>query len=539
MTKEDKELTETVVYFVEADDEAGLRQYGQTLAGRPRDVEAFARALEAHLPLQGPADPMFGWIRDEYEGMAHYLKTTDVPGSFLTLRNHGHAVTADVGFTSQAGPCVWARWKGPAEAPVLSYAFGSHFFDRHQYLFEPEARPATEPPLYRYHPERYHASHHFAENVGKAYRHRVDPRTGSPMADVIESIHGWIIEELNRGLRDTPLKDRRNAPHTSLILEAAATNSYPYGRFVQAGRQILDFPQAMLDLFANTDVDDVPLDPLKMPYGAQYLHFGPQADLELEPGWVVDGAYVESMGEPGDISFQITAVPLDHSLMTHWFVHPEPMVRQEFVGKYRTMDLATAIDTALAERLESLRQSLQRKGGDITEDLAAEAQAQGGELGPNLRVTDVSSQLAAIRIEQTMRQHEVYRKAMRLVVNALCYVTAYPDDIRQAWPEGTPQSLQVKADAKEGKPSERARSKLTSMGYVPVHLCGTHFAEELEKAKLWEGLGGHKSAHWRRGHWRRQANGPEFSLRRLKWIMPMAVGKGDVKDAPGHVYMVT
>lgn len=53
-----------------------------------------------------------------------------------------------------------------------------------------------------------------------------------------------------------------------------------------------------------------------MPCSARHLHFGPQPDLEREPGWLVDGAHVETGGDAGDVCFTVTAHPDD--IATVW-----------------------------------------------------------------------------------------------------------------------------------------------------------------------------------------------------------------------------
>lgn len=84
----------------------------------------------------------------------------------------------------------------------------------------------------------------------------------------------------------------------------------------------------------------------------------------------------------------------------------------------------------------------------------------------------------------------------------------------------------------------RAKSKLTALGYVPVHICGKRVAEQ----RTHQGIPahGHVATHWRRGHWRNQVHGPARSLRKLIWVMPVVVGSkhADEPEA-GHVYLVS
>jgi hypothetical protein len=53
--------------------------------------------------------------------------------------------------------------------------------------------------------------------------------------------------------------------------------------------------------------------------------------------------------------------------------------------------------------------------------------------------------------------------ALQLVVHALRYISAYPDDIAAVWPAGTPESLREKTEHGKGKEIARAKSKLTAL----------------------------------------------------------------------------
>ena len=55
----------------------------------------------------------------------------------------------------------------------------------------------------------------------------------------------------------------------------------------------------------------------------------------MEPGWRIDGAYVESRGPSGDIRFTVTAVPRDHGLSRLWYLLPKVQYNQDFVSDFR------------------------------------------------------------------------------------------------------------------------------------------------------------------------------------------------------------
>jgi len=474
-------------------------------------------------------------LDDFLEGMTRPFET------YVLVLNHGHEIIVETGWHDDvAGPVVWDRWASDVDDPVMAYADIGCLFNDPDYRCELKTAEKPAPPLYRYHPERFKAYRDYAEPVGKLYRQRVDPATGMLTIDQLNEIAQHMSIEMNQRSLRFPRKRKESHPQPSLVIEAEETLATAYGRFVQAGRQIIDFPPALTEMLAETDIDDIPLNSINLPYASQYLYFGPQPSLEIEPDWLVDGAYVEQRGASGDVRFTVTAVPHEQALSAQWYLFPEVEYTQDFVGEFRSMDLATAIDTVLSSRLAELMKRRAGTGGDITATLEEAATESGMALPAGVSVVDVSPTLAAVRDDITRRRHPVYKAALQLVVNALCYVAAYPEDIDTVWPEGTPDSLKQKALHGKGKEQMRAKSKLTALGYVPVHICGKRVAEQRTHQGIPAHAHGSVATHWRRGHWRNQVHGPARSLRKLIWVMPVVVGSrhADEPEA-GHVYLVS
>ncbi|MBL8375918.1 hypothetical protein [Accumulibacter sp.] len=360
---------------------AELRAFARTIVSQPELVRALERAFNARQPAgerhwQGaPADEDFGnTITASHAELQAFLGSM-LPGQqlgvFCTFINHGAEQTVESGtLDPRAGRVLWDRWSGTLDEPVIAFAAIAPLFDQKEYRFEAKPAAIPDPPLYHYHPERFQAFHACAEQIGTIFRHKVDARSGMRTIDLLNELIRLVVDEMNnKGMR-YPRKLKAAVSTSPLVMESMQHLMTAYGRFVQAGRQIIDFPPSLLDLLARTEVDDIPLNTIRMPYAAQYLHFGPQPDLELEAGWLVDGAYVEAGGEAGDVCFTVTAVPTDRQLSRLWFEIPEPYYRQDLVGDYRTSDLATAIDSQLSDRLNELNQRLDQPRGDITEQLA-------------------------------------------------------------------------------------------------------------------------------------------------------------------------
>ena len=476
------------------------------------------------------------------EEMNRFLAGINRPyESYVSVTNHGLEATIEIGWLDQMTDfVVWERLTYCVDDPVMAFADIGFMFDIKNYQCAPKLADKPEPPLYRYHPERFKAYRDYSEPVGKLYRQKVEPSSGMMTVDQLNEVMHIVVSELNRRSMAFPRKLKESHPQPSLVIEAEETLATAYGRFVQAGRQIMDFPPALTEMLAKTDIDDIPLNSIKLPYASQYMYFGPQADLELEPGWLVDGAYVEQRGVSGDVRFTITTVPHDHGLSRQWYLLPEAEYTQDFVGDFRSMDLATAIDTVLSDRLASLQVRLAKKGGDITASMQSEFFKNGASMPDGVRVVDVGPRMASIRDDIARRRFPIYKAALQLVVNALCYVAAYPDDIDTVWPEGTPEALKQKALNGKGKEQMRATSKLAALGYVPVHICGKQVTEQRSIHGIHSQEHGHISTHWRRGHWRNQVHGPARSLRKLIWVMPVIVGtKSNEEPETGHLYLVS
>lgn len=210
---------------------------------------------------------------------------------------------------------------------------------------------------------------------------------------------------------------------------------------------------------------------------------------------------------------------------------------QDFIGDYRNFDLATAINRKNDEKRNELKAKRIESGGYITEKLKSEFQNHGERFPEDTTIIDVSQENALKRLAQDDQEFPVYQRAMRLAVNALCYLTAYPDDIQTVWPEKTPKGLAAKANSENPKESEKAKNKLASMGYIPIYFCGRKIDDQVRLAGGTLVREGGIATHWRRGHWRNQPHGPGASLRKLMWIMPTLVGSGET-DVQGHIYQV-
>lgn len=443
---------------------------------------------------------------------------------------------------------VWDR----LVVPVAETAVDTSNFDAllQQVLFEArirfsEDRPLgalplpTAGPLDRYHPERFRSQHQFGKTVASMAMNELEPGSGVADSDFMQHVMEVLMTDIQRvGLYST-VRERNDAGSVSLLVSKKAELALHYGLYVRAGRQLYDFPASMVEMFRQTSVDQIPVSALKFPYPAQYLYFGPQTDLELRPGWSVDGAYVcfhEAQPEHGGwkvLTIVVTAAPSSPDFV-RWDVVSEPSYTQAMGDDELTKDLGAAVEAVLQEKMRTLAPLLE-KPDNVPVDLSA-LEESGIRLG--MEVSDVSARTARQSVAETERTHKVYQEALKLVINGIAYLSSYPDDINTAYPENTPASLREKLTSMPTK-AQKTKSKLASMGFTPVHYCGQQARRE--QPATGNATGRTQKVTWRQGHWRHQAHGAGRLLRKLLWIKPVLVNAALATHDPdelGHIYLV-
>ena len=94
--------------------------------------------------------------------------------SYVSVTNHGLEATIEIGWLDQMTDfVVWERLTYCVDDPVMAFADIGFMFDIKNYQCAPKLADKPEPPLYRYHPERFKAYRDYSEPVGKHYRQKV------------------------------------------------------------------------------------------------------------------------------------------------------------------------------------------------------------------------------------------------------------------------------------------------------------------------------------------------------------------------------
>lgn len=394
-------------------------------------------------------------------------------------------------------------------------------------------RPPPEVPLFRYQPQRYRALVPLAKRMAQLAQ-------GSQQCM-------FTHETLEAAMRDIAtnspspasslLRPRIENPNPRPEKDAAQLGMF-FAEFNRCGRQIFDMPSALIERFRLTDVDDIPFDALRLPYESFYLYFGPQLDLETVPGWHPDGAYISTLAATKHIQMLLTSAPPDIGTYAMTNVVPEPVYIQVLTPEKLKVGVGEATEMAFAERMKELREQMEGGGPSSFDE-----QNDGEELDlpDGMEVVDVSKEHARQELSMLPAMQAAWRETLKLVVNALAYLSAYPDDIELHWPENTPQTLYSKSQDGTPKQQHRAKSKLASLGFTAIHMCGLRFSKQTSSDNASTADARNQRPTWVRGHWVRQAYGPQWSLRRLQWRMPHLRNASEIgKDDPsGHIYLVT
>lgn len=378
-------------------------------------------------------------------------------------------------------------------------------------------------PMFDFHPQRFRQHN----PVGKALARVTAPPF---VQEVLErSMDATTASSQDLGTR--PLRRTVKLPVRQLMLTAQL--GMFFHAWVQGGRQIFDFPTHMVDLFRRTDVDGIPLELLKLPFPHFYMHFGPQHDLEMD-GWMPDGVYVSHNGVPGRevIQFGVTYYPtvdIDYSRVALY----EPTYIQAMYSKHLHMGVGEAVDLVFAERLAELRKQAAGRDDPLSADDRSLAAAVGVEL------VDGRAKFASQEMSSVSRRHEGWLQMLRLVVNGLAYLSAYPRDNVTQWPANAPSDLVSALST-----SRKATSKLAQLGFTAITVCGQSLRQpSAQGGACSDDIAGDVDFTWVRGHWRRFAVGEGRTERRLRWLMPhkRSLHKAGDTDPEmhGHVYQVT
>jgi hypothetical protein len=276
---------------------------------------------------------------------------------------------------------------------------------------------------------------------------------------------------------------------TSAGMPGGTEQGGPLGLIAYMRHRIKPIPHFLLDdelvrLLEHTDIaDDIPLSMFNLPFKRFYVEMGQSRQVQctipntLSGDHILEGAYVER-GQHIDgeyIYLVLTGSPL---------------------GKKDAADDAT-LSMALPVS------DLQRPIKDVIGDAYRRARATAVPYGLPLSPEDWTQEAL---------------KAVLLLVKALLYI-GMPGTRRELHPERTLALKALRAIKSTAKRVKAQRKADRSYDYIQIGPQPEHLAAATGVA-----ADRNVRTHWRRGHYRMQAHGPQFSLRKLIFLEPMLVG---------------
>lgn len=374
------------------------------------------------------------------------------------------------------------------------------------------------------HPMRYMRTRPFAEDAVRAYMRSCG--RGMPTSNLIEIIGDLIVSAFNLAIEKVP-REKRPQRATSMVTQEGSLAVH-VGRYSAFGRNIYVMSPNLLAMLDHTDLDSVRVRDIRLPFDAFHISFADNFDGSLPgPPNCIDGAYVSRSG-PDRLEIVVTSRRLD--------AKPNDSRRWPFS---RDLYYYAPLDTSNGER--TFAEILDRAIG-IEIKIAADAIEPDPDMladlpnGEAVSVHDVRHLTEAEQASYNSEGLPVFRRALALLVNGLCYMTAEPQDTHVRLPDDAPANLV--ADISQGTRGHRNRAKaqLLQRGFSFLHIIGGAISSSTRQDGA--GAGSEVLSHWRRGHWRRQPHGPARAEVRLVWIKPTLVRADRGDPQHGHLYQV-
>ena len=282
------------------------------------------------------------------------------------------------------------------------------------------------------------------------------------------------------------------------------------------GEVVFHIEASLVDAFLTSDIGEMAWRDVRLPFEELYLHFGPAHGLMFNGGAARLEGVLVSRHKSGSTGFTLIgelveprASWLDCAAQSFSFAINEDELDQPM----------EAVIDAISNRAQ------QHLTADPDEELKECDEATREDIKENWARTRKLEEVQLIN-------RESMRGCLRLVANALLYITGYPDDVSEEWQEGTPQAFRAKVERATGKERARALSKARRSGFTRIHRVGKLFA--VAGAADPE-PGASPSPHWRRAHWRRQRHGPVNALVKVIWVRGTRVLGGATRGKPYFV----
>jgi hypothetical protein len=290
--------------------------------------------------------------------------------------------------------------------------------------------------------------------------------------------------------------------------------------FFSGGQVVFHIAPALKDAFRYSDLGDATARDLKFPFPNSYIHIGTDVGLVFNGGRTrLEGVFLSEKSHKDGKSVSMTLVGSLLKAPAHWGERGMETFTFHFGSDEMDMPL-----------LDGAKKHLEIQGRDPFKDgkFSDLSEFDEDEKAKILESWATQAEDRRLNVENI----PVVLECVRMVANALLYVSQYPDDIEDDFQDGFPPGFREKIERSQGKTLARNLSKARNSGFTLIKRVGGVFERALQQEASLEGIGDSPSPHLRRAHWRRQAFGAGLSQRKLIWIRAARVLGGAVRERP-------
>lgn len=341
-----------------------------------------------------------------------------------------------------------------------------------------------------YAPIRYEAK--FSFMLPEYYKWRKSLTAEQKMSHT--HLNDWLLEKM---------------PSWDLIYEdaVAALDTFSMGQFYEAGKNIYDMPEILLETLNMTDIGNIPISALELPHNFLYLHWGKfSKDFQ---GVFIGHERIDSRSNAYTFDFVTHEFGTGQLDKSDW--QPESTASIHLVYQHGDETLQ-----ALFEKDKSSSESVMN--------------FLGTQFGHN------QEQQNEI-LQSTLNEKALCQKHMALAVNSLFYLLS-AKDLETDWGSDVPQDKLAKLQKEKSPGGKKSlEDGLQAAGYRKVHYMGRVYAKSAEARALKNHIatGRTVASHWRRGHYKQQAHGKNMALRKLIFIAPTLINPDGEQAGKIHV----
>ena len=385
------------------------------------------------------------------------------------------------------------------------------------------------------HPTRFLKRNGYAQRLiqDAVRKHPTGLLTPATFNDLLQK----LLTEYRKALMHLPIEAR---PVNADPLMSIGEDIARLVAFTARGRNIFMLIPELIGLLENTDLGDIRLSDLSLPYEAFYISFGAGLDFGLPgPANVIDGVYVQKISRGPTTSeileFNVTSRRLGPKTKgSASFILDQELHFYAPLELKPELTLSEALDQAIWSGEIIVEPDLTKL--DAMKEAVVALQAEGMPVvSPEITADERD---AAFNLEALPKMRDV----IGLACNAMCYMSAFPEDGEQDWPSDASRNLVEQARTGSKSARRAATARLLNDGILQVRVIGLPVAKSHDAASG----GGQRSVehhavspHWRRGHWRRQPVGEKSKDRKIIWIKPTLVRRDIGEPVVHNVYLVS